>query len=590
MFKDRIFPVILFIFLLIFIQTFTIFNLQFFENRFYKTLSENNIYKKRIVPAVRGNIITSDSVIVATSRKYFTISADIKRLDIEAENILKIAQILDIEPESLNFLIGEALKNKETEICLKNNLDIKTVSYFEENKNKFPEFEIRFQPKRFYPFNKLYTHITGYVGRITGDEYGELKIKGYSIDDFVGKTGVEKFYEEFLKGRNGVEYYEVDVYGNIVRQVEQKNSVKKINGNDVYISVNHKIEVYIDSLFSEFQSGCAIALNVKDGSVVAFYSKPSFDPNIFLLGLRKEQWDYLKNDILSPFLNRCTNGLYPPGSVFKIVTFLSGLNEGKADSNTFFQPCFGGIIISNKMYKCWNVHNELNLFDAFVRSCDVYFYQLGIKIGLDDICKTAYELGFGELTGIDINEESRGLIPDSKFMNKKYGKNMWGVGQVANVSIGQGDILVTPIQVVNLLVALSNSGKFLKPQIVDSIKSKKNDIIYRKKVTYTKEMKIKKEFINLLRKAMYNVVNSSNGTGTLARIDKKYGFISGKTGTAENSSGEPHAWFASIYSGIDGEDELAMVVIIENGGHGGDDPALITKKIVERYVKIKYGF
>ncbi|MEO0237319.1 MAG: penicillin-binding protein 2 [candidate division WOR-3 bacterium] len=590
MFKDRFSTLIILVVFLFFIQSISIINLQFFENRYYKTLAEGNSYKKIIVPAVRGNIITSDSVIVATSKKYFSLFCNLDRFNITADNILDISKIIETDPESINQMIGDAKRNQEKEICLKNNLNIEDVSYIEENKNKFPEFDIRYQPKRFYPYNELYSHIIGYVGKITGDEFLELKVKGYSMSDFIGKTGIEKSYETYLKGRNGIKYYEVDVKGNIVREVEQKNSLKKLNGFDIYISIDHRLQSYIDTLFKDFQSGTAIVIDVEKSAILSMYSKPSFDPNIFITGIRKDVWEFLRTNRLSPFLNRATNGLYPPGSVFKIVTFLVGLEKDKVDSNTFFQPCFGSIMISNRIFKCWNVHNELNLFDAFINSCDVYFYQLGMKVGVDEIYKGAGELGFGELTGIDIFEESKGIIPDSKFLNKKYGKNTWGTGHIANISIGQGDILVTPIQVASLFLCVANDGKILQPHVVDSVKTKNGEVVYRYNKKIIREIKFEKIYLELLKKALFNVVNSDNGTGIAARIDKSFGYISGKTGTAENSSGEPHAWFGSFYTDKNGKNRIAVVVVIENGGHGGDDPAKMTKMIVEKYIRITDGY
>uniref|UniRef100_A0A7C3N6E1 Penicillin-binding protein 2 n=1 Tax=candidate division WOR-3 bacterium TaxID=2052148 RepID=A0A7C3N6E1_UNCW3 len=588
--QDRYTNFIFLIVLLFFIQVIFIIDLQFFENRYYKTLSEGNSYRKVIVPAVRGNIISSDSVVIATSKKYFSLFCNLDKFDITADNILNISKIIEVDPDSINQMIGDAKRNNEKEICLKNNLNIDDVTFIEENRNHFPEFDIRYQPKRYYPYEYLYSHIVGYVGKITGNELYELKMKGYSISDFVGKTGVEKSYESFLKGRNGIKYYEVDVTGDIVREVEQKNSLKKINGDDIFLSINHKLQSYIDTIFKDFQSGTAIVLDCQSGGILSLYSKPSFDPNIFITGIRNDVWEYLRTNIFSPFLNRATNGLYPPGSVFKIVTFLTALQDEKADSNTFFQPCYGSIMISNRIFKCWKVHNELNLFDALINSCDIYFYQLGMKVGVDAIYRGATELGFGDLTGVDIFEESRGIIPDSKFLNKKYGKNMWGMGQIANLSIGQGDILVTPIQVASMFLIIANDGKVIRPHVVDSVKTKNGEKIFEYTKKIQREVKFEKKYLKLLKNSLYNVVNSDNGTALLARIDKNLGYISGKTGTAENSSGEPHAWFGSIYTDNDGNNRLVIVVVIENGGHGGDDPAKITKMIVEKYLRIKNGF
>jgi len=394
---------------------------------------------------------------------------------------------------------------------------------------------------------------------------------------------VEKSYENYLKGHNGVKYFETDAFGKVIREIEKMNSIEKINGCDVYVTLNHSMQMYLDTLLRDNESGCILLIDTKKGRVISMYSKPSFDPNIFIYGIRRDMWNYLKRNQLSPFLNRCTDGVYPPGSTFKILTTLAGLQQGVVDSGTYFQECNGVIMISNRIFRCWSTHHELNLLEAFKQSCDIYFYQLGMKVGLNQIAKYAYLSGFGDTVGIDINEESNGLVPDSKFLNKKYGRNGWGIGQTANLSIGQGDLLVTPLQMGSFILALLNGGEKIKPYIVDSIVDKNNELRYKHKEKTNGKLVFSSEDMEFVKKCMFEAVNGENGTGIAAK--NSVCSISGKTGTAENSTGIPHAWFVSYFPSEN--PEVICIIIIENSGHGGEIAAPIAAKIAKRWINLK---
>jgi len=403
---NRLFNIAVLLALIFLIITLSLLNLQIFKVSQYKTLSEENCFKKEVVIPVRGNIISSDNFVIATSKRYFSLYGEISRINMDATAINKLSELIGISADSINSLIRVSRIYDERDVLLKSNLDISTVTFIEENGGLYQGLSIKSHPRRFYPFADLYSHVLGYVGNITQIEYDKYKQEGYSITDFIGKTGIEKSYEKYLKGQNGINYFETDALGRVIREIEKKNSLEKINGNDVYVTINHSMQSYMDTLFKEHESGCVLLLDAKSGEVISMYSKPSFDPNIFVYGVRRDMWDYLKRNQLSPFLNRCTDGVYPPGSTFKILTTLAGLQQGVVDSQTYFQECNGSIMISNRIFRCWETHYELNLLEAFKQSCDVYFYQLGMKIGLDQLAKYAYLSGFGDNIGIDIFEES----------------------------------------------------------------------------------------------------------------------------------------------------------------------------------------
>lgn len=573
--------VLLAVFLLI--TALALLNLQIFKASQYRTLSEENCFKKEIIVSVRGNIFSSDNVAVATSKRYFSLYGEVNKINMDAAAISNLSELLAIPSESINTLIRISRIYDERDVLLKSNLDIQTVTFIEENGGLYQGLSIKSHPRRYYPYDYLYAHAIGYVGNITQNEYEKYKQSGYSITDFIGKTGIERVYEKYLKGLNGITYFETDALGRVVREIEKKNAVNKMNGDDVYITINHAMQSYIDTLLKEEESGCVILLDAKTGSVISMYSKPSFDPNIFVYGVRRDTWDYMRRNPLSPFLNRCSDGVYPPGSTFKILTTLAGIDLHIADSSTYFQECNGSIMIANRIFRCWSTHHELNLTEAFKQSCDVYFYQLGMKIGLDQLAKYAYMSGFGDSTGIDILEESKGLVPDSRYLNKKYGKNGWGMGQTANLSIGQGDLLVTPLQMASFVLSIVNDGKRIVPHIVDSILDKHSDIKFTYKTKISGKLPFDADALTYIKKCMFESVNGEGGTGAGAKKSKC--LVAGKTGTAENSMGIPHAWFVSYFPYDD--PQVVCVVVLENSGHGGEIAAPLVSKIADKWMELK---
>lgn len=555
--------------------------IQLVQGAKYHSLAENNRIKKETVVAPRGRIYSSDGVLLAGSRPYYSVYCDLNSIDTDSRSLFMLSSIIKIPVESINTVIKIGKTYRENEFCLASNIDAEGVNYLEENSNLFNGVEIKTESKRYYPYSSLYAHSIGYVGSIAPGEIDKLRQSGYGVNDFVGKTGVENSYERLLKGRNGVKYYEVDVHGKVIKEIEAEKSIERRSGMDVYTRINHSLTAYVESIFSEYESGAVLVLDADDGGVITMYSKPSFDANMFIYGVKKDVWDILNRNTLSPFLNRTAAGLYPPGSVFKTVTALAALQNKDADWDTYFQECNGSILVSGKMYGCWSVHGEKTLYDALIQSCDVYFYQLGIKMGADKLSEYAQKSGFGEETGIDIAEESGGLLPDRKFFNRKYGKNGWGLGQIANMSIGQGDLLVTPLQLASFMLAVANRGKMMSPFIVDSIKDLGNEIFFRHKKSVKGYLPFSEDEIDVLCEALRDAVNTKEGTGVNAAL--KEGLVAGKTGTSENPHGEPHSLFMSYYPY--GAPEIVAVVIVENGGHGSGAACEITKKIYKKCIE-----
>ncbi len=577
--QNRILSIFIFLLIFLFIIFTRLFIIQIFEKDKYIELAERNRIKKFTEIAPRGDIFSSDSVIIAMNKPYYSLYINLDELNTDIKNLSLISKFVNIDIDSLNSLIKSSKIYKQNELCVKTNLDIQAVSFIEEHSSKFPGFFVMQEPRRFYPYKSLYAHVVGYVGNMNKKEYESYKQHGYQYNDFIGKTGLEKYYEKFLKGKNGIKYYEVDARLRKVKELESDKAIERQKGANIYTSLNHKLEKFTDSIFSDYNSGAVIIMD-KNARILCMYSKPSFDPNIFIYGINREAWNFLNRNSLSPFLNRSTSGLYPPASIFKLLTALIGLQTKKVEINTHFQSCNGNILISGRVFNCWKAHGELNLYDAIVQSCDVYFYQLGLKIGINDFSEYVKKTMFTRETGIDLYEENSGLFPDEKYLNKKYGKNAWGLGQIANIAIGQGDILVTPIQIALFTNSIINDGEILKPHIVDSVKID-NEIIYKFQKVKTGELPFDKNYFKIIKNAMRDIVNTDKGTAF--NIILKKHILAGKTGTAENPHGEPHSWFTGFYPFED--PEIIITVIVENGGHGSESAGKIVKKITEYYIK-----
>ncbi len=580
---NKLYRLFLIIAVLIFILTVYILNLQMLSRERYAELAEKNRVKKVTVTSPRGNIISSDNKVIAGSKPYYSLYADIDEISSDANELSYISEISGIPADSIMKLAIAAKKLAEDEILLKSNLDIAAVTYIEENSNLLRGLIVKDEQTRFYPYSTVYSHSVGYIGNMTKQDAEKLRKEGYSLNDLIGKTGLENYYEKFLKGRNGVKYYEVDASGRLIKELEKARSISRRPGYDLYITLDHSLTMFVDSIMNEFECG-AVIISDSAGRVLTLYSKPSFDPNIFVYGIKREQWEFLSRNVLSPFLNRCTSGLYPPGSVFKMITALAAMKEGYADSSTYLQQCTGNIIISGTLFNCWKEHGELDLYDALIQSCDVYFYQLGIKLGINAFEEYSLNCGFSSETGIDVYEENSGLVPNVKYFNKKYGKDGWGMGMMANLSIGQGDLLVTPIQINMLTLALALEGKMLKPILVDSILDTEHERIYVKHKEQTGILPFLISDIRIIREAMKDVVNTDKGTGRNGMPKK--GIVAGKTATAENPHGIPHAWFTCFYPYE--KPEICVTVVIENGGSGSSSAAVIARKIIEKYQELEF--
>jgi len=450
-------------------------------------------------------------------------------------------------------------------IPIKRHINFETRSHLEENKLSLPGTIFSEFPARTYPVKAKLTHVLGYLRAVT-----ELSVSipnqelDYKLGDVFGFSGIERIYESILRGRDGTEFRLVDIYG-IDHGVYQDNpGLQPTPGKALNLSIDSELQALIEDLFRG-KKGAAICMMPQSGEVLAFVSAPDYDLNSFAGPVPIELWERWNTDSERPLLNRGIQGLYPPGSTFKLIGAALAKEESIVDKN-WTVNCNGVYHLGDRDFHCWNNagHGIVNMDKAIFQSCNIYFYHLIQKLSFNNWKAMAENFGFGATTGIDLLGEKGGLVPGKKYMNKKYGRYGWATGNLLTFIIGQGDILVTPIQVAQMMSIIATRGNTKTPHLlVDS--PSENIIVSLKSTTW-----------DFLQQATWNVVNHEDGTGKAAKV--LGGEVHGKTGTAQNPHGENHSWFAG-YLVKDGVPILSLAILVEHGGKGSVEAALISHKI-----------
>ncbi|MGB9720889.1 MAG: penicillin-binding protein 2 [bacterium] len=539
--------------------------LQIFEGRKYYRLSEENRIKKKYTTAPRGNIYDRRGREIANTRPAFYVSV-VPAL-VEQACLEKIASILMVDVNSIQKKM-KLEKNPYISVKINRDVPFEQISLIEESLEDLPGVEVGIEPVRNYPFQELFCHALGYVSEITEIELKQLK--EYKIGDYVGRIGIEQKYESILKGIDGIDYIEVDVKGRELGKVSEYRPVPPTPGKDLYTTIDLELTDSTAQFLKKFPRAAVVALNPQNGEIYVIYSKPGFDPNRFVHGLTDSEWQVLNNPVDAPLYDRATMSCYPIGSTIKPFIALAGLDEGLIDQTKRFEPCAGGLKFGNRHFGCWKIHRSLALIDAIIQSCDVYFYQLGRYVGIDKIARILSEVGFGRPTGIDLPQEKTGILPDRNWMEKRYGKG-WTEGHILNLSIGQGDILATPLQLTRAYTVFANSeNTLITPHLIKESK------------TPGLKLQTKKEAINIICQALTGVVEK--GTGMMAQVPGLK--IAGKTGTAENPHGEDHSIFIG-YAPSENP-EILVCVIVENAGQGGSVAAPIAGKIIKTFQTINH--
>lgn len=460
-------------------------------------------------------------------------------------------------------------------------IDFSGFSLLHERRLELPGIEFRAESRRMYFSGIKAPHVFGYLGEISDAELATFG-EEYSPGDLIGKKGLERRYEKTLRGKKGKRYMEVDALGRVVNDLSgganaSYAGLKPEPGLDLILGLDASLQRMLEVEMLGLRGG-AVVLNCKNGEVLAMVSKPDFDPDLFSRTLSQQVWNRLINDPDKPLYDRMVQSLYAPGSTYKIVTMIAGLETGMIDpEERVFCP--GYYRFGNRAFGCWKKggHGTVNLLQGVEQSCDVYFYRMGLKIGLENWAKYSRYFGFGKPTGIDLVDERGGMVPDEAYLDQRYGRGKWSKGLMLNLAIGQGELLVTPLQMAYFAMTIANEGHTFKPRLRRG---------YMNPVTLEEEYpEPDSVFIpnihdprsyELAKRGMYLVVNSPTGTARSAQVP---GVISaGKTGTAENPHGETHAWYIG-FAPFENP-QIAYCIFLENGGGGGANAAPFARKII----------
>ena len=551
---------------------FQYFNLQVLNFQKYKRQSENNSIRKLSIPAPRGIIFDRNGVPLVDNMPIYEVK--IRPVDVtEKFDYSILADELNVDKKELKSRILKAKKSagKFNPQLLKRHLDFEVISRLSENRLNLPGIIFSELPARIYPSEAKLTHVTGYLRTVTEkvlqNASPDLK---YKRDDIYGATGLEAKYESILRGEDGFEYHLVDNRGNDHGILLDENRTSPQKGENLYLTIDHDLQVLVESLLKDLK-GSIVCSMPNTGEIYAIASAPDYDLSSFVGPIPLDLWTNWNTDENRPLFNRSINGLYPPGSTLKLAAATMLLESNKVSPN-WSVNCGGVYSFGNRKYHCWKEsgHGKVSLKDAIKYSCNIYFYQLIQYYKVNEWALFMNDFGFGDRTGIDLEYESKGIIPTKEYLNKKYTSRGWAEGNLLSFVLGQGDVLTTPLQVLHMINLIATDGHAGKLKLSNSIPIEIDTLAYSDK-TWT--------FIN---NAMWHVVNGEKGTGINAK--PKIGTARGKTGTAENPHGEPHSWFTG-FTTLPNDKQLSVAIIIENGGKGSQVAAPMAKQIFNHFAK-----
>ena len=570
--------------------------LQIVNHDLYTTLSEENRFFISAIPPNRGLIYDRNNVLLAQNLPAYNLELTperIKNIDATIASLTEIIDITDADIERFKEQLGPY--NRFKPIPLRTHLSDEEVARFAVNRYRFPGVDIAAGLIRHYPFEGLFSHTIGYVGRINEKEMGRIDKAEYEGTNYIGKTGIEHFYEKVLHGHPGVQQVETNAQGRSLRSFEQ---VPQAPGINLHLTIDAELQKIAQQALGE-ESGSVIALDPNTGDVLAFVSTPVFDPNLFVAGIDYKTYNELRDDKQKPLFNRALRGQYPPGSTIKPFVGLAGL-ETETIEEEEKTACRGWYSLpgDRHRYRDWKKtgHGKMNIHDAIVQSCDVYFYDLAHSLGIDRMSNFLMPFSFNSPTGIDITGETGGLMPTSKW-KKRARHTPWYAGETLIAGIGQGYVLVTPLQLATAVATLSKHGVRMRPRVVNAFENPNTNEMQQLPPIQDTPVNVQEdENWNIVINAMKDVAHHWHGTAYRIGKDSKYK-IAGKTGTAQVFSVaqdeeykeheipkelKDHALFIA-FAPVENP-QIAVSVIVEHGGHGGSTAAPIAKKVMDYYL------
>ena len=541
--------------------------------------AEANGVKLLRTRAPRGTILDRKGKILAMSRPQFVVLAVPEELKSNKEALHTLCGILQLAPSDIDFIVKKRQGRPGSPVRMAIDVPMDIVARIGEQRMKLPGVSVELDQIRYYPDGEAVAHIMGYLGEINQEQLDDARKAGqiYQPGDYIGKAGLEKQYETQLRGKDGGKRIKVNAFGRVVEMIGEKPSVP---GKTVKLTIDRDLQITADAAMGKYV-GAVVALNPQTGAVLAMVSKPSYDPNIFVKKVKRADWNNIIQNKGKPLQNRCVYNVYPPGSTFKPMMAIAGLVYNECNLKTTVS-CPGSFYFG-RTFRCWKVHGGgVDFNRAVAESCDVWFYKLSLRLGIDRMAKVVRQFGLGSATGIDLPNESRykdghvGIMPDTEWKRKRYHER-WYPGETPSCGIGQGYIETSPLQMTLSCAGVANSGKICRPYLLDEVTLPSGKVLEQTKPSIKWKVNAPVEAFKLVQNAMYQTVIA--GTGRVVNIPGMK--VAGKTGSAQNPHGPAHGWFIS-FAPVDNP-TIAIACIVENGAHGATTAAPVCRAIMDVY-------
>ncbi len=548
-----------------------LFRTQVIDGAYYRKLGEQN--RIRLIPleAPRGRVFDSKGKLLATNRPSYDVIALPE--DVTRETFPVLAKLLNLSEEDLHKKMKAPRESPFAPAVIQEDIPKDLAFVVEEHRNELPGISVRMSSVRYYPYHETAAHLIGYIAKINAEEYKTLDKDRFGYNSFIGRAGLEKVFDDRLRGWRGGKQIEVNARGQMIRVLSEREPEP---GEDLHLTIDLELQKQIMEVIKDKHAVVGI-MDLKTEGMLVLASTPSYDPNVFVSPSQSEARGKYLLDKDSPMINRGVSSAYPPGSVFKLVTSLTGLETGKINANTRFN-CTGVFRLHGKgrPYGCWykSGHGSLNLYEALERSCNVYFYNVGSRISPEDIGHYARELGLGAPLGLEVTGINQGLVPDQAWKRQKL-HDKWYQGETLSFAIGQSYLLTSPMQILRMVSIVAKNGDYVEPTLLNAGERER---------AHHGRVSIREENFKVIKKGMLQVVQSDYGTGQLARVD--FAKLAAKTGTAQVPPKVAHGWMTGFFPYED--PQISFVVFVEHGGSGGIGAGTVVKAMLNLW-KNQYG-
>lgn len=562
-------------------------HLQIREGPYYRDLSENNRTRSVVLEPARGLIFDRNGILLANNVPSFALYVTLEDVKDRQGLVAQLASLLTLDPEVIQKKLSTGKGGKLQPRKVKDRLTLREATLIESHRLDLPGVMIQVESQRNYPAGNVAAHLLGYVGEVSADQLEKPDFADLHQGSIVGQYGVEKWFDRQVRGRAGQKSVEVDALGHEKRAIV---SDKPLAGDDLYLTIDAKLQKIAEDLLGD-ESGAIVALDPTNGDVLAMASRPGFDPNVLSKELTNKQWVEIVQNERRPLNNRATQGQYPPGSTFKVVMAAAALESNTVTPSTMVR-CNGGYQFGNRLFHDWKQggHGSVDMNEALIHSCDVYFYTVGQRMGIDTIAEYAKQFGLGQETGVELPSERVGIVPSTAWKQKARNQP-WYPGETISAAIGQGYVTVTPLQMASVIATVANDGLSIKPRLVQAVMNRTTGDRAEFPPTVRGKVAVKPATLALIKSALADVVTK----GTATRAKSPLVTIGGKTGTAQTAAlrtgpekdipkkFRDHAWFVA-FAPVEAP-RIAVAVLAEHMGHGGSAAAPLAKDVIEAYVK-----